>query len=142
MQVASIDALAAGATPITLDGGTLQALGNLNLTTPISLGEGGGTIDVNGWTVTADVAAPVGSTASFAAIDSNGGGLLRLGGDNYSSGGTDIEAAVQLTGAYALGSGDLTVNATLDLMGFSRPPSTACGAAGPSRPVPPTRPLR
>ena len=51
------------------------------------------------------------------------------GADNDSTGGVDIESAtVQLAGADALGSGNLTVNGTLDLAGYSVQVASLAGA--------------
>ena len=71
VQFASTAPLGDGTAPITLDGGTLQAADALNLSAPIVLNPGGGTIDVNGFAVT--VTSAISGTGPLTVIDSSGG---------------------------------------------------------------------
>ena len=115
---------------ITLDGGTLQVTAGLRLSVPIVLQPGRRHDRHQRLPRDARFCACRGSGA-LTVIDSSGGGngTLVLGADNDSTGGVDIESAtVQLAGADALGSGNLTVNGTLDLAGYSVQVASLAGA--------------
>ena len=109
MQAGPSSCLGNSAT-ITLDGGTLEATGGLDLSAPIVLNPGGGTIDTNGNVVELDgqVSGPGGLTA----IDSSDGrGELIITAANDFTGGTVLQAGtVELGNEMALGSGSLIVN--------------------------------
>ena len=117
LQVACASNLGSSAATITFAGGTLQATGPLDLSAPIVLSLGGGTIDTNGCNVELD--GQISGAGSLTVLDSSRGNgtLLLTSANSYAS--TDLEGGtLQVGNASALGGGDLTVNGTLDLEGY------------------------
>ena len=112
LQIASASNLGASGGQITIDGGTLQATSGFDLSAPIVLGQGGGTIDVNGCDVELD--GKISGSGALTAIDSSGGGTLDLtDSDNGYSGGTAIVSATVLIGSDSC-LGNVSSTITLD----------------------------
>ena len=115
LAAANVTSLGGGS--LSFNGGTLQALGTLGLTNPITLNSGGGTIDTNG------------NNASASGVISGAGGLTKVGNGVLSfetamayTGGTTINAGTlfldSVGGALPVG-GALTVNGGLLDMSFA-----------------------
>ncbi|MGD1085478.1 MAG: autotransporter-associated beta strand repeat-containing protein, partial [Verrucomicrobiota bacterium] len=120
--VLSFTAGALGTGGLTFNGGALQWAGvnNTDISSqPVTLGSGGGTLDVNGNTVT--LANAIGGGGGALTVRSTAaGGALNLSGTNTYAGNTVISAGATLTlsGAGQLGGGDyagsITINGTLN----------------------------
>ena len=112
------DRLGAAASALTLDGGTLRALADLDLgSRPLVLAAGGGSIDSGGHDL-----ALTGALAGSGALRKTGAGTLLLGGDGsgFSGSSTVAEGTLALARDGALGGGVLGVaGGRLDLRGAS-----------------------
>jgi outer membrane autotransporter protein len=89
-------------------GATLQALADLNMARPITLGAGGGVLDSDAHTLTL-----AGSISGTGTLSKLGTGTLTLAGANTYAGGTTITAGTLVGSATSLGSGLITNNAAL-----------------------------
>ena len=78
VQAASTSYFGTGAAPVTLEDGTIQATGPLNLATSIVLGPGGGEVDVNG-NLVQEVSL---SGSDLVIADTAGNGTLELGANS------------------------------------------------------------
>ncbi len=102
---------------LTLNGGTLQTGAAIVSSRPISLGNGGGTIDTFGFNSTLN-----GVISGSGALTEIGGGVLTLGAVNTYSGGTNVNVGTlqyginnALPAGYAV---NVAQGATIDMNGF------------------------
>jgi outer membrane autotransporter protein len=114
LQAGSDSALGPAGSSLTLTGGTLQATASLTSARPFVMGSGGGTVDtsVNDLTLS-------GVVSGAGSLTKAGAGTLILSGANTYSGGTTVSAGILQVGnagtSGALGTGDVTDNATLQI---------------------------
>ena len=110
----------AAVTGLTLNGGTLQARDN-SFTSGVTLGAAGGIVDSAG---SNPAMADVGGAGALTVVDSVGGGVLSLGGNNTYTGLTTVRSGtLQLASPTAMPSGgNVAVNsgALFDLNGFGQ----------------------
>ena len=133
LAAANVTSLGGGS--LTFNGGTLQALGTLGLTNPVTLNSGGGTFDTNGNTVT--LAAGIGgggaltvtgtSTLLLSATNTYTGATMIGAGSTLSltnAGSIAASSGVNLTGTFATfdisnGTSDKTIQALSGVAGSS-----------------------
>ncbi|RZN16829.1 autotransporter outer membrane beta-barrel domain-containing protein, partial [Bradyrhizobium sp. Leo121] len=131
LSVASNGSLGAGAAGLSFDGGALRVTGTgfPVLARTITLGPGGGTIDVADSTHTLLQSGVISGTG---ALTKAGPGSLLLSAANSYSGGTTIaDGSVTLAAADALGTGGLTMaGGTLNVGGFDLRLPYLQGSAG------------
>ncbi|WP_372400702.1 Ig-like domain-containing protein (plasmid) [Azospirillum sp. HJ39] len=98
-----------GQTTLTLDGGTLASTAAFNSGTDVTLGSGGGTVDVSSGSIT--LSGTVSGTGGLGITSTNAGNVLGLSGTNTYTGGTTLGSGIlQFGNDAAVGTGALTVN--------------------------------
>ena len=98
-----------GQTTLTLDGGTLASIAVFSSGTGVTLGGGGGTVDVSAGSIT--LSGTVSGTGGLSITSTNAGNVLGLSGTNSYSGGTMLGSGILQFGSdTAAGTGTLTVN--------------------------------
>ncbi|MBK1840759.1 DUF4347 domain-containing protein [Azospirillum sp. YIM B02556] len=98
-----------GQTTLTLDGGTLASTAVFSSGTGVTLGSGGGTIDVSAGSVT--LSGTVSGVGGLSIASTNAGNVLGLSGTNSYTGGTTLGSGILQFGSdAAVGTGTLTVN--------------------------------
>jgi autotransporter-associated beta strand protein len=113
---------------LTLNGGTLQALGSFTSTRPVTMGPGGGFFDTNGNNITLGTA-----VSGSGGLTKNGAGVLTLGGSNSYAGETVVNAGTLRMGAGASlpPAASLMINGGIfDLNGNSVAVSSLSGSSG------------
>ena len=98
-----------GQTTLTLDGGTLASTAAFSNGNGVTLGSGGGTIDVSAGAVT--LSGTVSGTGGLSIASTDGGNALGLSGTNTYTGGTTLGGGIlQFGNDAAVGTGTLTIN--------------------------------
>ena len=131
LKVGADGALGSSAGTLTLEGGTLEASAGFTSSRAVTLGTGGGTIQVDNGGDTLTLSGAIGGTDG---LTKTGAGTLTLTGANSYGGGTTVGAGtLKLSGSGTLGStsGALTVNGgTLDLNGKNATVGIFSGTGG------------